>query len=247
MRSGSASVPSAEHRGAERLHQRVRGVERGAAVDARVQILVAGAKRDVEVRHAARREIEGGDIAPDHPAVEDDRRVRAALVRLEELDDRVAAGLLFAVAAEAHVDRQLAGLRELARGGEQHVQLALVVDGAAAVEVAVADLGLERRRVPQLERVGRLHVEVAVAEDGRRAVGVRRRADLADRERLPVPVDDLALAARGADEVAHPLARANDVGLVRGVGADRRDAEKLRQLVEPLHGASLAKPSSRGV
>ena len=88
--------------------------------------------------------LNAGSLAADHAAVEDDRRVRAALVGLEELDDRVAAGLLLAVAAEADVDRQLAGPRELARAGEQHVQLALVVDRAAPVEVAVADLGLER-------------------------------------------------------------------------------------------------------
>ena len=117
---------------------------------------------------AARREVEGRHVAADHAAVEDDRRVGAALVGLEELDDRVAAGLLLAVAAEADVDRQLAGLRELARGGEQHVELALVVDRAAAVEVVAADLGLERVRLPELERVGRLHVEVPVAEDRRR-------------------------------------------------------------------------------
>ena len=87
----------------------MRRVERGAAVDARVQVALAGTQRDVEVDDAARREVERGHVAADHAAVEDDRRVGAALVRLEELDDRVAAGLLLAVAAEAHVHRQLAG------------------------------------------------------------------------------------------------------------------------------------------
>ena len=79
----------------------------------------------------ARRDVERGHVAPDHAAVEDDRRVAAALVGGEEVDDRVPAGLLLAVAAEADVDRQLAGLRELARGDEQHVELPLVVDRAA--------------------------------------------------------------------------------------------------------------------
>ncbi len=100
---------------------------------------------------------------------------------------------------------QLACARELARGVEQHVELALVVDRAASVEVVVADLGLERIRVPELERVGRLHVEVPVAEDRRRRVGVRRGAELADRERLAVPVDELALAAGVADEGCRPI------------------------------------------
>ena len=165
----------------------------------------------MEVRHAARRDVERRDVAADHAAVEDDRRVCAALVGLEELDDRMPAGLLLAVAAEADVHRQLARARELARRGEQHVELALVVDGAAAVQVVAADLRLERVALPQLERVGRLDVEVAVADHRRRALGAVRGAQLADRERLPVPVDHLALAAGLADEVAHPLGAAHDV------------------------------------
>ena len=121
---------------------------------------------------------------------------------------------------------------------EQHVELALVVDGAAAVQIVAADLRLERVALPQLERVGRLHVEVPVADHRRRALRSARRAQLADRERLAVPVDHLALAARLADQRAHPLRRPLDVGGVRGVRADRGDAEELRELVEPVgHGA----------
>src|SRR5262249_1930814 len=151
----------------------------------------------------------------------------------EELDDGVAARLLLPVAAEADVDRQLAGVGELASGGEEHVELSLVVDGAARVEVAVADLGLERGALPELDRILRLHVEVAVAEDRGRAVRVMRRADLADRERPAVPVDELALAARLAHARADPLAGRADVLRVRRVGAHRRDAQELRQFVEP--------------
>ena len=93
----------------EHLDHRVRGVQRSAAVHAGVQVALAGSQRDVEVDDAARRDVERGNVAADHAAVEDDRRVGATLVRFEEVDDRVAAGLLLAVAAEAHVDRQLAG------------------------------------------------------------------------------------------------------------------------------------------
>ena len=58
---------------------------------------------------------------------------------------------------------QLARLRGAARGSEQHVELALVVGGAAAVEVRRrAHLGLERVAVPELERVRRLDVDVPV-------------------------------------------------------------------------------------
>ena len=39
------------------------------------------------------------------------------------------------------------------------------------------------------------------------ALAAARRADLADRERLPLPVDELALAAGVAHEVAAPTRR----------------------------------------
>src|SRR5262249_38517815 len=71
-----------------------------------------------------------------------------------------------------------------------------------------------------------------VAEDGRR-VAARRRPDLADHERLAVPVDDVGVAARSAQEVAHPVGGAQDITRVGGVGADRRNAKKLGELVEP--------------
>ena len=179
----------------ERLHERVRSVQRRAAVDAGVEVALAGPQRDVEVDDAARRDVERRHVAADHAAVEDDRRVGAALVGREEVDDRVPAGLLLAVAAEADVDRQLAGLRELARGGEQHVELALVVDGAARRRGSRRE---SRARTASLSQsssgVGRLHVEVPVTEHGRRLAAARG-ADLADRERLAVPVDELGLAA----------------------------------------------------
>ena len=52
---------------------------------------------------------------------------------------------------------------------EVHEDLALVVGRPARVDLAVADRGLERRRLPQVERIDRLHVVVAVEEDRRRA------------------------------------------------------------------------------
>jgi hypothetical protein len=73
---------------------------------------LTGAQRDVEVAEPARRDVERRQVAADHATVEDDRRVGATDVGLEELDDRVAARLLLAVAREANVHRQLAGPRE---------------------------------------------------------------------------------------------------------------------------------------
>ena len=177
--------------------------------------------------------LNAGTSRADHAAVEDDRRVGAALVGLEELDDRVAAGLLLAVAAEADVDRQLAGPRELARGGEQHVELALVVDRAAAVEVAVADLGLERRRSPRA-RAGR-----AAARRSGRSRGPSARRRRPTRRISPIasgcPCQSTSSHSPPAPRTKsqHPLARAHDVAGVRRVGADRGNAQELGELVEP--------------
>jgi hypothetical protein len=106
--------------------------------------------------------------APEHGGVEDDCRIRSALVGGDVVDDLVAARLLFAVADKPDVHGELAGLREVGRGLEERVQLSLVVGRAAAVEPAVANRRLERRRLPLVERRGGLHVEVAVDEEGGR-------------------------------------------------------------------------------
>jgi hypothetical protein len=186
-----------------------------------VQIALAGAERHVEVRQAPRCDVERRSPSTDHAAVEDDRRSGPASVPLDQLDDRPAARLLLAVACEPHVDRQRTRPCELPRRGEQHVQLPLVIHNPAGVEVFASDLGLKRLRLPEPDPAGRLHVEMPVAQDGRGLVGLVRGAQLPDRQRLPVPVDQLGVAARAAQKVADPLAGAPHVGRVPGVGADR--------------------------
>src|SRR6185437_301075 len=99
-------------------------------------------------------------------------------------------------------------------------QLPLVVGDTPTVEVPVADLGLERRRLPEIERVLGLDVEVAVAEHRGGCVGVARSAQLADGQRLAVPVDQLRLTAGGAQQPAHPLAGVADIAGACGVSAD---------------------------
>ncbi len=75
----------------------------------------------------------------------------------------------------AHIEGQAAVV-----GGEQrfqrldvHVHLALVVDSAAGVKVAVALGRFKGRRDPLIERIGRLHVIVAIGEAGGLALGVQ--------------------------------------------------------------------------
>ncbi len=212
----------------------VDGVQRRAAVHARVEIALPRRHLDVEGDEPARREAEHRHVDAEHSAVEDDARVRAPLVLLDPVDDRRSADLLLAVAREAEVDRQRVLLDEPLRGLEQDVDLPLVVGDAARVCPVVADRQLEGVRLPQVERRRGLHVEMAVDEDGGRVVGIHRRADLTERELLLAVRDELGgSAALRTDEVADPLARPLHVLAVRGVRAHARDRDELSELAAP--------------
>src|SRR5215213_262811 len=102
----------------------------------------------MQVTETARRDVERGNVARDHPAVEDDAGIRPALVGGEVVDDRVAARLLLAVAGEPHVRGQPAGPRQPRGGLEQEEELALVVGDPSPEDLAVPDADLERRRLP---------------------------------------------------------------------------------------------------
>ena len=170
-----------------------------------MEVARAGADAEVERGEAARGHGDRRQAAVLHPAVEDHARVRAALVLLEELDDRLPADLLLAVRDDAEVDRERALGREQPGRVQEHPQLALVVGDAARVQPLAADRRLEGIRLPELERRRRLDVEVAVAEDRRRARRLPRRGDLADDERPLAPRDELRLAAAAPDLVRDPL------------------------------------------
>ena len=110
-----------------------------------------------------------------------------------------------------------------------HEHLALVVGGAAGVDLAVADGGLEGRAGPQVHRIDRLHVVVAVEEDRRLARrvqpvavdhGVARRLNQLD-----------VLQSRGAQRVGRPLRR---LAHVLGVLGQRRDAGNGQVLLQLL-------------
>src|SRR5438105_13740079 len=209
-----------------------------------MEVALARSHRHLHADEPAGRDAEGGQAGAKEARVEDDAGVRGPVLLPEEVDDRVAPDLLLAVAGDADVDRQCALRCEVGGGSQEQVQLTLVVRDPAGVGPPVADGELERVALPELERRRRLHVEVAVREHGRRVRRAARRAQLAERQ---VPVADrrqLAGSAGGADEVAYPLAATANVVLMRRVGADARDAQKLRELVAP--GLVHAAESRRG-
>ena len=190
----------------------------------------------MEVGDSARRDEERGSTRPEHVPVEDHARISPALVRLEEIDDRVPARLLLAVAREPHVHGQGAVCCEQRGRLQEDVQLALVVGDPACVEPAVAHGRLERGRLPEVERRGRLDVEVPVRDYRRRTVGALGRAELADDERMLLGRHQLGLPAGGADEVPHPFGGEHDVVAMLGIGTHARDAEELGELLHPLCG-----------
>ena len=142
------------------------------------------------------------------------------LVGADEVVEVGAADLLLALEQHLDVHRQASLLRQV-RLDRLHVHedLALVVDGAAGVELAVAHRGLERRRGPQLQRIHRLHVVVAVEEDRRRAFGAE---PLGVDHRMPGRLHELRVVQADPGELGgRPLGAAADVG---GVRRQRRDA-----------------------
>ena len=200
QRLGQAAVGAGQDRG-ERLVQRVERVQRGAAVHAGVRGLGAGADLEVGEDHPARGERQRGRVGVDHPAVEDDHGVGAALVGAHPLADVVGAGLLGALDQHAHVDRQLAGVGHRAGDVQQRKEVALVVGRAAGVEAAVADRRLERRATstaPGRPGPGR--------RSGRRSSpSARRRARSAARPRPAARRRASSTSSRGPAGATHAL------------------------------------------
>ncbi len=144
-----------------------------------------------------------------------------------------AADFFFAFGDEADVDGECAALLEEGfEGLDVHPELALVVDGTAGVDVAVADCGLEGWGEPFVERIRRLDVEVAVEQDGGRAGGMEV---VGVDEGVACGLDDLDVVHADAGEFGgEEGGGGEDVGGVLGEGADAGDAEEGFELVEGL-------------
>jgi hypothetical protein len=115
-------------------------------------------------------------------------------------------------------------------GLEVHEHLAFVVSGAARVDFAVTDRGLERRRLPELDGVHRLHVVMAVEQDGG-SIRSAQPVAIDDREAWRVDEPDV-LQADPLHLVCRPFrTRTHVVGMLRE-GADARDREVSLQFLD---------------
>ncbi len=198
-----------------------------------MQIARGATHVDLVVREAAQPVADRWHAPVEHRRIGNDHHVGRQLlfVTADVVVEVGAADLLLALEHDLDVDRQAARLLQVRFDGlEVHEDLALVVRGAARVDLAVADGGLEGRRFPQLERIDGLNVVVSVEEH-------RRRAGRAE----PLAVDD-GIAGRlfeprrrqtdATELVARPLGAAANVGSVLRQGADAGDGQVFLQLVE---------------
>ena len=93
-----------------------------------------------------------------------------------------------------------------------HPQLALIVDCAARIDVAVALGRLKWRRYPLIQRVRRLHVEMRIHQNRRRALGMQ---PVGIKKRMTLRGNDLdILHADAAQFAGHEVGGFLDVGLV---------------------------------
>ena len=195
----------------------------------------AGPRRVISASASPRIEVDGaGHVGGGHAGVADDDDVAVQPVAplAQQRGEVRRPGLLLALDEQLHGDGRgvAAGGGEVGAHAEQvEGDVALVVDGAAGVQLravgALDDGGLERRVHPQLRRVDRLHVVVPVDERDRGAgvgaTATRRRP----RARPAVgQISTVGKPVRRSASASHSALR-GDVGGVRGIGGDRRDAQ----------------------
>ena len=144
-----------------------------------------------------------------------------------------AADFFLAFDQDFDIDGQLAGgLLQGVEGADVDMDLAFVVGGAAAEEIAAANRGLEGRRGPEFERLGRLDVVMAVEKDGGLAGRVQRfRVD----QGMQLGRNDFDVGESGAAEaIGDPLGGALDVRLVLALRADAGNAQEFVEIGEML-------------
>ncbi len=242
------------------LRERLDRVAHGAAEIAGVHVGRRPVDGDLPMHEAAQRRRKRRHVLGKDRGVGDDRHVArqpVAMLGEKRLEVR-RADLFLALDDDLHVERQCAAHAQVRLDrGEVHEHLALVVDAAAPVELAVADLRVERRRRPKIERVDRLDVVVAVDHD-RRLAG--RAEPLAVGDRVAAGLDHFcALQARAEHPARQVLGAAAHVAARGRMRRDRRNRDQVLELAEkalavgagvrdqrPLVVGAHAKVCSRG-
>ncbi len=151
-----------------------------------------------------------------------------------------AANFFFAFDQDLNVDGKFAAqLMERFERLQVDMNLALVVGGAAAKDISVANFRLESGRGPELQRLGRLDVVVSVEENGGFA---RSFEGFGIDEGVKTGGNDFdGFEARVAQTVGDPFGSAVDIRFMFALGADRGDAEKFAKFPEMLLATTFYK------
>jgi len=211
----------------------MQGIADRAAEPAGMQIFRGCFQGDFASCIATRPDIDTGKIGPPACAIGRQHRVGGKRVRmfLQQGAQRRAAGFLFALQQDLHVDRQppLDG-QKCRKRFKRNGRGSLVVRNAAPVQPPVADLRIERGGMPFVDRIRRLHVIMAVDDESRS----RRRFQ-------PFRVDR-GMAARlefadiGKARFIQPTykkrARIGHAVQIKAVGTDRLTPD---QLLQPIY------------
>src|SRR4029077_6209416 len=121
------------------------------------------------------------------------------------------------------------------------VDLTLVIRGAAAEKIAVANGGFEGGRSPKIERFRRLHIIVAVKEDSGLAGSFER---LRIHKRMEICRNNFNfLESRSAKIVRHPASGAFDVRFVLPLGTHAGDSQKFAKFSQMLVAITFCKCS----
>src|SRR5208282_4974645 len=137
----------------------------GAAENARVQILHGSGDFDLIVVQSPKAVRNRRNALRQHRGIRNDERIRleAFAVLPNEVPQTHAADFLFPFDHHLDVDGQFSSsITQRFERFDVDVNLSFVVRGAAAIEISVADGGVERRSGPKIQRLRGLNVVVSV-------------------------------------------------------------------------------------
>src|SRR3989442_11526214 len=229
---------------AEQAQQLLVRVRRRSAELARMEVGLRRADGDLGITEAPQRGVDrrpaGSRVG--HVGDEDSVRARALGLASQQIEQHPAPVLLLTLDEKPEVHGR--ACRRLDRL-QQAEDLPLVVGGAAREQPAVAHARLEWRRGPLVERIGRLYVVVPVEEQRRRAGHL---GPDAPHDGMRATREELHLAAPQSPQLRRdPFRGGAAVGAVRGKRRNRRDAQKIRELLQQaicVHGATNLDPDT---
>src|SRR5580658_222366 len=199
----------------------------GAAENSRVQVLHGSGDFDLIIVQTPKAVRNRRNAFRQHRGIRNDERIRleAFAVLANEIPQTHAADFLFPFDHHLDVDGQFSsGVTQRFQRLDVDVNLSFVVRRAAAIEISVADGGVERRSGPKIQRFRGLNVIVSVEKDRRLAWSAQRFA--IDERMHPGGRDFYVFQASGAKLIRHPARRFLDVRLVFRLRANAGNAQK---------------------